>query len=63
LRGSIKRAHPLASIPIAKRFGFRQSLTPKQAERLKIALDWYDRTYKGQDLELRMDVNRKIAAQ
>jgi hypothetical protein len=60
LRGSIKRAHPLASIPMAKRFRFRRSLGPQEAQRLKMALDWYDLTYKKKDLDLRLDVTKNM---
>jgi hypothetical protein len=53
LRRSIKRAHPLTSIPARRRFSFRESLTPEQANRLKIALKWYEKTYKEKDTEFR----------
>jgi DNA repair protein RadC len=62
LRSSIKRAHPLASVPVRKRYNFRQSLSPAQSERLKMALKWYERMYKKQDLELRQGVARKMFA-
>jgi hypothetical protein len=42
---SIRRSHPLASIPKKDRFEFRKSLNPDQERRLKMALDWYKRTY------------------
>ena len=54
LRQSIKRAHPLSSVPRRKRFTFRQNMTPKQQKVLKTALEWYDITYKDQDLKLRL---------
>ena len=60
LRGSIKRAHPLASIPVKDRFRFRQSLGPQQVKRLRLALDWYDRTYKQKDLKLRLGVTKDM---
>jgi hypothetical protein len=53
LRKSIKRAHPLTSIPARRRFTFRESLTAEQANRLKIALKWYEKTYKEKDTEFR----------
>jgi hypothetical protein len=60
LRSSIKRAHPLASIPARKRYSFRQSLGPQQAERLEQALKWYDLTYKAKDFKLRHGVKKEL---
>jgi hypothetical protein len=62
LRQSIKRAHPLASITPRKRFSFRQSLGPQEAQLLKQALTWYDLTFKQQDLELRLGVTKELVA-
>jgi TPR repeat protein len=59
LRQGIKGAHPLASIPSRKRYSFRQSLGPQDAQRLKQALEWYELTYKQKDTNLRQEVAAK----
>lgn len=42
---SIKYAHPLSSVPGMKRIAFRQSLTTRQNDIFKKALEWHD-TYR-----------------
>ena len=59
LRNSVRRAHPLASIPLKNRYTFRQSLSPKETQRLEMAVKWYELMYKKQDLELRQQVARE----
>jgi hypothetical protein len=59
MKQSIKRAHPMGSLPLKHRFKFRQSLTPEKQQTLKVALEWYDRVYKGSDLDIRMEVAKE----
>ncbi len=59
LRTSIKRAHPLGSLAMKHRFKFRQSLSPEQQKKLEIALEWYNRVYRKEDLSLRMEVAKE----
>jgi len=42
---SVKRAAPLASLKLADRYQFKQSLSPEQQQTLKVALDWYKKHY------------------
>lgn len=42
---SIKRAHPLSSLPIKDRYAFRNSLSEKDLKTLEVALRWYRDTY------------------
>lgn len=42
---SIKRAHPLSSLPLKERYGFRQSLSEEEIKTLEVALRWYRDTY------------------
>ena len=42
---SIKRAAPMASMKLADRYKFKQSLSPEQRETLSIATSWYKKHY------------------
>ena len=55
---SIKRAAPLASLKLADRYQFKQSLTAEQQQTLKVALDWYKVHYVGGRRE---EVERRAA--
>jgi hypothetical protein len=43
---SIKRAHPLAGLPLHTRNQFLQQLPAEDRENIKLAVDWYKQTYK-----------------
>jgi N12 class adenine-specific DNA methylase/predicted RNA methylase len=45
LAASVKRAHPLSSLPKMLRYGFRKSLSPEDQERVAMAIKWYNETY------------------
>lgn len=42
---SIKYAHPLSSIPTMKRNMFRQSVSPKQEDRIQTAVEWWHHSH------------------
>ena len=43
---SIKRAHPLAGMPLQMRQQFMHSLTAQDRENIKFAVDWYKQAYR-----------------
>ncbi|MGM0656726.1 MAG: hypothetical protein ACQETR_15615, partial [Thermodesulfobacteriota bacterium] len=45
IAASIKRAHPLSSLPIRDKFTFRKNLSEKDRKTLDAALKWYRNTY------------------
>ena len=45
LQASIRRAHPLGSLPIKDRAAFKATLTAKERELLDRAIQWYKETY------------------
>ena len=47
MQQSIERAHPLASIPRAKRTAYVRSLSPAQRKELIQAINWYEKVYHG----------------
>lgn len=45
VQGSIRRVHPLASLRLADRYKFKESLSPEQQQTLSLATAWYKKHY------------------
>lgn len=60
---SIKRAHPLGMIAKKDRSAFLKTLSPEEMERYRLALRWYQETYRGEAAaEAKATVGRQAAS-